>query len=710
MDNPVKIDADVIDYILSIQKDGEESMPKQEEAGRHVPGAEQFRAFIDEMPGGFFVYRADGTEEIIYANKALFRMFDCESEEMFRELTGNSFRGIVHPDDLEAVEKSIWEQIAASQYDLDYVEYRIISKTGEIRWVDDYGHFIHSEEAGDVFYVFVGDATERKSSHQETVDTIDRERKRYLDLVEGLSVGYESILYVNLDTDVVQAYRLNNRTNQLFDKELQIRQYGAFAEEYVGMWVHPEDRDIVIKATDPAYIRNKLSLGRTFHISYRVVEEDKINYIQLHIVNVGEGISQIVLGYRNMDAEVIHEMEQQRILEDALESAKASIIVKNAFLSNMSHDIRTPMNAIIGFTDLAKKHFDDRAKVRRYLNMIEASGNQLLRLLNDVLEIARIESGKIEIVERKCSLSEIVRNVHASVFPLAEPKRITVSMDFSGLVHDTVYNDERRLQQILLRLAGNAVKYTEDRGRVSIAVKEEEGPSRGYATYHFIVEDTGMGISENMLQHIFKPFERGKNTTQSGIHGAGLGLSITKSIVEMMGGTIDVVSEVGKRSCFTVTLSLRIDDTESFVAEQEEKRERQRNKARSMGSRRILVVEDTEINLEIEVEILKDAGYLVDTATDGSIAVDKVKNSRPGYYDLILMDIQMPVMDGYDATRAIRELKDPDLAGIPIVALSANTFDEDIRRSRESGMNAHMEKPIDTPQLMGVIGDMLGEV
>ena len=178
----------------------------------------------------------------------------------------------------------------------------------------------------------------------------------------------------------------------------------------------------------------------------------------------------------------------------------------------------------------------------------------------------------------------------------------------------------------------------------------------------------------------------------------------------MMGGTIDVVSEVGKRSCFTVTLSLRIDDTESFVAEQEEKRERQRNKARSMGSRRILVVEDTEINLEIEVEILKDAGYLVDTATDGSIAVDKVKNSRPGYYDLILMDIQMPVMDGYDATRAIRELKDPDLAGIPIVALSANTFDEDIRRSRESGMNAHMEKPIDTPQLMGVIGDMLGEV
>ena len=300
MDNPVKIDADVIDYILSIQKDGEESMPQQEEAGRHVPGAEQFRAFIDEMPGGFFVYRADGTEEIIYANKALFRMFDCESEEMFRELTGNSFRGIVHPDDLEAVEKSIWEQIAASQYDLDYVEYRIISKTGEIRWVDDYGHFIHSEEAGDVFYVFVGDATERKSSHQETVDTIDRERKRYLDLVEGLSVGYESILYVNLDTDVVQAYRLNNRTNQLFDKELQIRQYGAFAEEYVGMWVHPEDRDIVIKATDPAYIRNKLSLGRTFHISYRVVEEDKINYIQLHIVNVGEGISQIVLDRKSV--------------------------------------------------------------------------------------------------------------------------------------------------------------------------------------------------------------------------------------------------------------------------------------------------------------------------------------------------------------------------------------------------------------------------
>ncbi len=690
MDQPERLDIGLIEYILS----------------GHESKADQFISFIDEMPGGFFIYRADGAEEIIYANKALLRICNCSTMEEFRKLTGNSFRGLVHPDDLEEVEESIKKQIAESQYDLDYVEYRIVAQGGAIRWVDDYGHFIHSA-IGDVFYVFAGDATDRKQQHMDTVNTLDWEKKRYLDLVEGLSIGYESILYADLDADTVQAYRLNDRTHRQFSKELQIRSYGSFAADYVKTWVHPEEQEFVSKATSPEYIRSRLADSHTFHLNYRVIKDGRIQYIQLRIVNVGkkDGGLQIVMGYQNMDEEIIQEMERQKVLEEALESARTAIVAQNAFLSNMSHDIRTPMNAIIGFTGLAKKNASDSERVLHYLNRIETSGTQLLQLLNDVLEISRIESGKVHIEENRCSLPEILQEAGTDAFLRAEDKGITVSLDSAGLQHETVYSDRRKLTQILMRLVNNAVKYTGEGGQVTVMIEEEpDRDSREYSTYRLIVEDNGIGISKKMLQQIFKPFERGKNTTQSGVHGTGLGLTITRSIVDMLGGTIEVVSEEGKRSRFTVSLHLRTEEMgrEMHAAEKKKKGGRP-------GRKRILVVEDTEINLEIVTELLKDAGYLVDCAINGSIALEKVRHSRPGYYDLILMDIQMPVMDGYHATKAIRRLADPALASIPIVALSANAFDEDKRKSRESGMNAHMEKPIDTPQLMEVICHMLEE-
>ncbi len=304
------------------------------------------------------------------------------------------------------------------------------------------------------------------------------------------------------------------------------------------------------------------------------------------------------------------------------------------------------------------------------------------------------------------STARILGEVEAEAFPQADAKQITLSLDRSLLRHETVYSDEQKLKQILMRLVNNAVKYTGEGGHVSIKAEETgQGDSPVCQVYRFIVEDDGIGISANMLQQIFKPFERGKNTTLSGVHGTGLGLTITRSIVDMLDGTIDVVSEEGKCSRFTVTLCLRTKNVEQLTAAEKTEKGQKTYKP---GKKRILVVEDTEINLEIITEVLKDAGYLVDSAVNGSIALEKVKDSKPGYYDLILMDIQMPVMDGYHATKAIRRLKNPALSSIPIVALSANAFDEDKRKSKESGMNAHMEKPIDTPQLMEVISDMMG--
>ena len=655
--------------------------------------ASDYIALTNKMPGGFFIYHADREKEIIYANQAMLRIFNCDTMDEFRELTGNSFNGIVHPDDLPAVEQSIQEQVHHHPANLDFVEYRIIQKGGGIRWLEDYGYFSQNDHGEDIFYVFVADVTERR---QRRI----KEQARRLDTIEGLSVDYESIFYADLNEDKIQAYRVSHRFEKKFKDIYTVCAFRGFDADYIRTWVLPEDRHILQQATDPEYIRAKLANHQFFHVNYRIMQFDKTEYLQLRIVNVGsEGhISQIVMGYRSVDEEIISEMEQKRTLADALTLAQSSNIAKNTFLSNMSHDIRTPMNAIVGFSALAKKYINNTQKVKGYLDMIETSSDHLLHLINNVLEISSIEAGKIHMEESECNLLEILQEVQKAILPRAGVKDITFSLNISGLKHFTIFSDRRRLGEILLRLAHNAVKYTESEGWIKLTAIELEKEEPSHRTYQFVVEDNGVGIGEAFLQHIFEPFERQQNTTLSGVHGTGLGLTITKKYVDMMGGTIDIESTVGVGSTFTVTLRLRTQGckAEPFLPPKPVA-------VPQHGPRRILLVEDNKLNLEIEVELLQDMGFLVDTATNGSIAVEKIQNSKPGDYSLVLMDIQMPVMDGYCATMAIRQLKNPALANIPIVALSANTLEEDRRRSMECGMNAHLAKPVNMPQLMEMI-------
>jgi len=508
-----------------------------------VQGVDFFTGFADKMPGGFFMYHADEKEELIYANEAMLQIFNCSSMEEFRAHTGNSFRGIVHPDDLEEVEQSIKEQIAVSHFDMDYVEYRIIQKGGEIRWLEDYGHFVQSDKMGDIFYVFVVDATEKREQ-----------------------------------------------------------------------WMM------------------KANSARTL------------------------------------------------------------------FLSNMSHDIKTPMNAIINFAKLAQGYLNNEEKLSRYLELILESSSQLMQLLNDVLEISRVESGKVSVENVECNLQDMMRQIQTSLLPRAADKEISVSLDISKLCHENVYADKYKLQMIFSYLTDNALKYTKNGGRVTISVSEGERKNE-YSEYCFTVEDNGIGMGKEFLKHLFEPFEREKNTTLSGIYGTGLGMTVTKDLVELMGGTIGVTSEVGEGSRFEIKLPLQWLQNPTVSGSEGKNRKRKRKS----GAKRVLIVDDNEINLEIENEVLKQAEFLVETATDGSIAVEKVKQSQPGYYDLILMDIQMPVMDGYDATRTIREIENPALAGIPIIAVSANTFEEDKKMAIESGMNAHLGKPLEPPKLYKMI-------
>lgn len=695
---------------------------------RHRVMADAVYQFMDEMPGGFLIYCADRGEKIIYANRSVLRIFQCDSIEEFRDLTDGSFRGMVHPDDLNMVEESIHAQISSSQHDLDYVEYRVLRRDGSVRWIEDYGHFAHSDAVGDIFYVFLLDATEKhdriitertqllnkqlekEQKIQSLIQEYDKERAlinqeylRQLEVIEGLSINYESICFVDLDQDQIQPFRLSRRTSDLFYDRLTSRTYSEYAVNYVDMWVHPEDKEMVARATSPAYIREKLASCRTYYFNYRVTVDGELQYIQLRLVNVGheEGQCQVVFGYRRVDEEIQQQMEQQTLLADALDKANSAITSKSTFLSNMSHDMRTPLNAIFGFTSLAKLNLNRQDEAKAYLEKVEASARQLLDMIEKVLRASDLSGSTGSSAEvTECDLRETVEDVYHFLCPQAQEKDIDFTLDCGGLVHCTAYADQDKLRQLIMYLANNAVTYTNSGGRVAISVTEAEELPNDYVVYRFTVEDTGIGISPEFLEKVFEPFSREKNTTLSGVHGIGLGLAIVKNLVDMMGGTLDVRSEVNEGSTFTATLAFRVKPLPGKF---------QLPAASEKTAHSILLVEDNDINREIAEELLGMMGFDIDSAENGQIALDKVKNSPPGHYDLILMDLQMPVMDGWQATAAIRALPDPALSRLPIIALSANMMERDLQHSRDCGINAHLLKPMDLALLVSTIEDLTGK-
>ncbi len=538
---------------------------------------------------------------------------------------------------------------------------------------------------------------------------------------------------------------------------------------------------------------------------------------------------------------VTEQAVEHAVLTEKLQKAEAADRAKSTFLSNMSHDIRTPMNAIIGFTTLAQANLDSRERTQEYLKKILSSSNHLLSLINDILDMSRIESGKLNIEEKECSISDIFRDMRNIIQTQMHSKQLSFFMDTVDVIDENIYCDKLHVNQVLLNLLSNAIKFTPSGGTVAMTIRQKPRAPKGYGSYEIRVKDTGIGMSPEFIKHIFEPFERERNTTASGIQGTGLGMAITKNIVDTMGGTIEVHSEQGKGTEFIINLDFRlctepekveivqelqglralvVDDSFStcdsvtkmlrqigmrpewvlhgkeavlharqayelgdeyhayiidwflpdlgglevvrqirsivgdstpiiivtaydWTAFEEEARAAGVNAfcnkpiflselreilvtatgntlgtqqtdpipdlSESLNGTRLLLTEDNELNREIAEELLTDSGFIVETAEDGTIAVEKVKNSAPGYYSLILMDVQMPKMNGYDATRAIRALDNPDLAGIPIIAMTANAFEEDRRRALECGMNAHIAKPIDVKKLLEVLTATLKE-
>ncbi len=540
---------------------------------------------------------------------------------------------------------------------------------------------------------------------------------------------------------------------------------------------------------------------------------------------------------KDITAQVQKQREQTQALQEALMQAQHANNAKTTFLSNMSHDIRTPMNAIIGFTTIAVSHIDNKDQVQDCLRKVLSSSNHLLSLINDILDMSRIESGKVQIKEQECNISELTHNLVNIIQPQVKAKQQELFIDTFDVANEDVIADSLKLSQIFVNLLSNAVKYTPAGGTVSFRIRQETTFHRGYGDYTFIVKDNGIGMSREFVDHIFEPFEREASATKTGIQGTGLGMAITKNIVDMMGGEITVNSEKGKGSEFQVHLSLKLQDVEknaSKIKEMEglramvvdddldscdsvcrmlkqigmraewttsgreavyraksaynegdsyhtyiidwqmpemsgietarrirgaigpdapiiiltaydwtdieeeakqsgvtafcakplfmsdlksvllaannlsEKEEEASWTQMDFGGKRILLVEDNELNREIAETILEGTGFAVETAPDGTDAVDMVQKSEEHYYDAVLMDVQMPVMDGYEATRNIRALHREDVKNLPIIAMTANAMEEDKETALKSGMNAHIAKPIDIDLFLSILRKYLG--
>ena len=649
------------------------------------------------IPGGFFIYHADGDEEVIYANNEVLYLYKCETMEQFRELTGNSFCGMVHPDDLSKVERSIEEQIVKSQRNLDYVEYRIICRDGEVRWVEDFGHFVRSDEYGGVFYVFISDVTDKMLNHtkreNEMISEL-RDQELLRTALQSTASSYREVYMLDLANNYYRMIYPDNHNaaargnyRELLKKRVVFSETDSRLQGDIRERLQPEQIQKALmdeNVVEYRYIRNMPEGGQEWCVvTYTVNEREN-----------GVPVS-VVMGVRSIENIIRSEEKQNAILKDALIQARQANEAKNMFLANMSHDIRTPMNAIIGFSALLENEAENPDKVRQYAQRISSSGRHLLGLINDVLDMSRIESGKVALNVARLSVRELLDEISAIMLPQAQEKGQTLEIRTRGRVPDQIQADRLRLTQVLINLLTNAVKYTPEGGTIGMDVVDCGQRSAGYEHLRFVVTDNGIGMSEEFQKTIFEPFTREIHSLTNKVQGTGLGMAITRNLVELMGGTIFVKSRKGEGSTFTV-------DMEFVLPEQTEEPEQEiRVEAaeKSLVGKRILAAEDNEINAEILGEILRLEGVSYDLAQDGDEAVEMFEKSEPGYYDMILMDIQMPRMNGYDAARAIRASAHPDARKVPIAAMTANAFSEDVQRALDSGMNIHISKPIDIAAL-----------
>ncbi len=776
---------------------------------------------------GVIRHTADGSH-IRSINNAALKILGYATQEELLQDGFNLIAASVLDEDKERLLVSI--NTLQKVGDSVSVEYRVRHKNGDILHV--MGNVKLFEENGELIYQrFLLDCTAQKIQEKKN-------EKRQMELIQALCIDFNLVCFVDPEQGTVTPIRNDGIGFSYIDGEKILLE--DVMGEYIEERVHEDDREMLREAISLNNLKEQLKKKNLYYVNYRKCVGDEIIYFQFKAVGAGNGDGGlgIVLGFRSVDGEIRKEMEQNNLLEAALSQANRASKAKSVFLSNMSHDIRTPMNAIVGFTNLAITHIEKKEQVLEYLKKIMTSGNHLLSLINDILDMSHIESGKINLDEKPCALPDILHGLRNILQSDIHAKQLELHIDTVDVLDEDIYCDKLRLNQVLLNLLSNSVKYTGAGGTVSMRITEKSGAPEGHANYEFVIKDNGIGMSREFVEHIFEPFEREKNSTISGIQGTGLGMAITKNIVDMMNGTIEVKSEQGVGTEFKVSFTFRLhsntkeavsipeltncralvvdddfntcdsvsymlgqlgmrgewtlsgkeavlrthqaimrsDDYSVYIVDwllpdmngvevarrirketgqnvpiivltaydwsdiESEAKEAgvtafcskplflselrtclnsvirpdaaaKENDTGSYTERshagRILLVEDVELNQEIAEVILSDAGFTTEIAENGQVAVDMVKQSEPGYYQLVLMDIQMPVMSGYEATEEIRSLENRQLASIPIIAMTANAFEEDRQAALNCGMNAHISKPIDIDKLLETLDRIL---
>lgn len=664
---------------------------------------QQMEVVLHSVNGGVKSSNDDDTYSYAYISEELPGMFGYTMEE-FKKFTGNNAMGMVYPPDLPKALADCNECFKDGNPTYS-TKYRVPCKDGSLKWVMDSGRKTKTPEGNTIINSIYLDITKDEEARQSELNHERRTKQQYYDLLSSINSNYYFIYLVNLEDGSGIPLRLpetecavftSYSTNGLYDIEPLVRSH-----------FHPDDSAKILEHFSLSGLRRQ---KKDRHIDFALEcrsrlfdSEYRWTAFNSTLLAQSDGYHQIILTLRDIHEDKLKELREQQALQEAFDAAKAANMAKNEFLSRMSHDIRTPMNAIMGMTAIAGKYLDDKDRVQDCLAKITTASNHLLNLINEVLDMAKIESGKLNLLEEDFSISAMLQELLDLINPQLLVKKHHFTLTKAPELRDNVLGDKLRLKQLLLNILANAIKYTPPYGSISLEVRETHSRLHDTIGYEFIITDNGIGMDSEFAAKIFEPFARASDSRTSEIEGTGLGMTIALNIARMMNGTIDVQSTLGKGSAFKATVYLHPHQQIHSSKASAPAADIDRLQEIACRGKQVLLVEDNELNLEIAVELLKYAGLNITTAKNGLEGLDKFKAAPPGTYALILMDIQMPVMNGLEAAKAIRALPVKDAQTVPIVAMTANAFPEDIAATLQAGMNEHLSKPIDLEQFHSIL-------